>query len=288
MMRLTDPKYTYDKVLDECHTGITGNNSLKNKLDSNKKSLIDEGNRYSDLSKEGKLYKIKAIISKKGDDPVVLSDLTKSELSKFYDTYFVSKNKPTRKIYDYLLNSAEEKCPFCGGIGTPRNLDHFLPKSQFPQFSIFPKNLVPSCRDCNMDGNPVGFAEKAEEQIIQPYLDDDRFFLEQWVYASYSKNIYDLDPGCFTYFVKPPPKWSEVDKKRVEKHFSEFNIAQRYSTRAAEHLGIALGQVRYFKKKTGLDDSEFVKEFLQSSADSAPFSNHWQKGMYQALIDAIK
>lgn len=285
-MRLADPKYTYEKILDRCHAGITGNSSLKKKLNSNKKILIAEGEHYFKLSKKGELYRIKAITPKKGDDPVVLSDLRKSELSKFYDTYFVPEDKPAREIYESLLNSAEEKCPFCGGIGTPRNLDHFLPKSQFPQFAVLPQNLVPSCRDCNMDGNPVGYAEKAEEQIIQPYLDDDKFFLEQWIYASYNKNIYDLDPGCFTYFTTPPAKWSDIDKKRIEKHFFEFNIARRYSTRAAEHLGIALSQVRFLKNKPGLDDDD-IKAFLQNSVDSTPFPNHWQKGMYQALIDLV-
>ncbi|MBA5605377.1 HNH endonuclease [Duganella sp. FT3S] len=287
MMRLADPQYTYDKTLDECHSGITGNNSLKKKLNSNKKNLTDAGDNYSELSRKGELYLIKAINSKKGDDPVVLNDLKKSELMKFYDTYFVPEDKPTRAIYDYLLNSAKEKCPFCGGIGTPRNLDHFLPKSQFPQFSIYPRNLVPSCRDCNMDGNPIGFSETAEDQIIQPYLDDDRFFLEQWIHASYSKGVYDPTPGNFTYFTKPPAHWCDIDKKRVEKHFVEFNIAQRYSTKAAEHLGIALGQLNYFIKKTGVRDDDFIRDFFKSSADAASFPNHWQKGMYQALIDAI-
>lgn len=139
-----------------------------------------------------------------------------------------------------------------------------------------------------MDGNPIGYAEKAGDQIIQPYLDDDIFFSEQWIYATYSKNVFDVEPGCFTYFVKPPEKWTEVNKNRVEKHFLEFNIAKRYSTRAAEHLGIALGQVNNFRKVAGLDHDDFIRKFFQGSVDSVPFPNHWFKGMYQALIDSLK
>jgi hypothetical protein len=82
--------------------------------------------------------------------------------------YFVPEEKPARTIYDSLLNSAKEKCPFCGGIGTPRNLDHFLPKAHFPQFSVLPRNLIPACRDCNMDGKGHAFATNAEDQIILP------------------------------------------------------------------------------------------------------------------------
>tara|TARA_R110001583_G_scaffold117545_2_gene268684 strand:- start:179 stop:1057 length:879 start_codon:yes stop_codon:yes gene_type:complete len=39
-------------------------------------------------------------------------------------------------------------CPFCGAPKKPDTLDHFIPKVQWPEFSIFPNNLVPQCRGC--------------------------------------------------------------------------------------------------------------------------------------------
>ncbi|WP_417436817.1 HNH endonuclease [Idiomarina abyssalis] len=39
-------------------------------------------------------------------------------------------------------------CPFCGMPLRPLTLDHFIPKSKWPEYSILPNNLVPQCRGC--------------------------------------------------------------------------------------------------------------------------------------------
>lgn len=39
-------------------------------------------------------------------------------------------------------------CPFCGNPKKPDTLDHFIPKDEWPEYSIFPNNLVPQCRAC--------------------------------------------------------------------------------------------------------------------------------------------
>lgn len=39
-------------------------------------------------------------------------------------------------------------CPFCGNPLIPDTLDHFLPKEDWPEYSIFANNLVPQCRAC--------------------------------------------------------------------------------------------------------------------------------------------
>ena len=44
----------------------------------------------------------------------------------------------------------------------------------------------------------------------------------------------------------------EVDKQRVRKHFADFGLARRYATKAAEHLGTVLLQIRSLQQ-AGLD-----------------------------------
>lgn len=281
MMRLNDPIYDFEKTIDDCCLGITGNNTLLGRIEKGRGSLITQGDSYLKSAMKGELYLIDPINIENEKDPIVFDNLRKSDLVKVYDQYFVSDIKPARKIYESLLNSAKEKCPFCGGIGVPRNLDHFLPKAHFPQFSIFPRNLVPACRDCNMDGKGQSFSTYAEDQIIQPYLDHDRFFLEQWIYCKY--NIGDGNiPGDFEYFVDPPVEWSEIDKGRVRKHFSDFNLSKRYGIKAAEYLGTILRQVNYLEDR---DLRQEIKAIIfQPGIDAVPFPNHWSLGMYQALV----
>jgi hypothetical protein len=283
MMRLSEPKYSFETTLDECIAGITGNTSLQNKLISSKSVLIVAGGEYLNVAATGKLHTILPTNTDADDDPVVISSLKKSDLVKIYEQYFVAKSKPARKIYDALLNAAKEKCPFCGGIGTPRNLDHFLPKKHFPQFSVLPHNLVPSCRDCNMDGKGSAFATNAEDQIIHPYADKGIFFSEQWIFATYHEGN-GIKPGEFEYYTFPPDNWSVVDKARVRKHFKDFSLAKRYGDKAGQQLGTVLLQIERMKLAS-LDRGIIKNVLLQPAVDAAPFANHWQKGMYQALMN---
>jgi hypothetical protein len=282
MMRLSEPQYSCEQTLDECVAGITGDAVLRQKLSSSKPSLTAAEAQYLGAAGIGELHTIPSINTDGDADPVVINILKRSELIKIYDQYFVPEKKPARKIYDALINAAKEKCPFCGGIGTPRNLDHFLPKAHFPQFAILPHNLVPACRDCNMDGKAHAFATNAKDQIIQPYVDNDRFFLEQWIFATYHAGN-DVKPGKFEYFVNQPEGWCDVDKQRVSKHFDDFALARRYAIKAAEVLGTILQQIESLRK-IGLDSVTINAALLQPGVNAAPFVNHWQKGMYQALM----
>lgn len=40
-------------------------------------------------------------------------------------------------------------CPMCDGTLGDAEVDHFLPKSQFPLLAVHPMNLVPICQTCN-------------------------------------------------------------------------------------------------------------------------------------------
>jgi len=284
MIQLNNSLYNFDTTINECIAGITGNAALRNRVSDSKKSLLPEEARYLALANTNRLHTINSI-SHPPPDPIIAHTVTKSDLIKVYDQYFVPEEKPARRIYDALLNSAKESCPFCGGIGTPKNLDHFLPKTHFPQFSVLPHNLVPSCRDCNMDGKAQAFAVNAEDQIIHPYADKIIFFTDQWIFANYDSTI-NNDPGEFEYLVIAPGTWDDVDKQRALKHFTDFDLASRYSKKAAENLGTVLSQIQSLQS-IGLDNPTIIATILQPGITKAPFINHWQKGMYQALTNML-
>ena len=47
---------------------------------------------------------------------------------------------------------ASTRCQYCAGMNRePKTFDHYLEKKLYPQFSIFHRNLVPCCSDCNRD-----------------------------------------------------------------------------------------------------------------------------------------
>lgn len=285
MLRLNQPSHTYEQAIEECCKGITGNEALLQKVHNNKLLLQENAADYSRSACAGELYTLPFIVNQRDDDPVITGQLKKSELLTLYSTYFVNKCKPARIIYNALIAAADEKCPFCGGIGRPRNLDHYLPKTHYPQFSILPINLIPSCRDCNMEGKGDNFAGCEEEQILHPYLDDERYFNEQWIFARYLTGT-NNEPGVIEYFVDPPRYWDSSHKRRAIKHFNDFDLGLRFSKEAAPRLITYLGQIRALTE-IPLELEVAKNTILQTVINSAPFVNHWERVMCLALMNEL-
>ncbi|MFT5420428.1 MAG: hypothetical protein ACI9D5_001172 [Candidatus Endobugula sp.] len=280
-MRLAKPHYTVRCSLYACSQGVPENNSLQGRLVVADEDMDRLESGYITCAENGAMFTLDTFQNLPREGPEGfrgIAQIEKSELVAVYNTYFRGKSKPARKIYDYLLILAQDKCPYCGGIGRPKNLDHYMPKAHFTQFSILPLNLIPACLDCNLGSKASGYANTAEDQIIHPYLDGDRFFNEQWVFAK----VVQGDPSVIEYYVQAPNTWSDIDKKRVEKHFKEFDLGKRYSCLAADELSALVPQWKAFFPLIGIDGVKSC--LLEPVVESGVFPNDWKRVMYQAIF----
>lgn len=103
-------------------------------------------------------------------------------VTKFYgNRFFFLKDKHIERI-------GVEVCPYCGrsyvySVNHPTKsnpntkvkteLDHFLPKSEYPYLAINYYNLVPSCKTCNdspckWNNDPIG-KDRGHEYLMHPY-----------------------------------------------------------------------------------------------------------------------
>ncbi|MFD2642770.1 HNH endonuclease [Pseudomonas japonica] len=274
MRKMTITEYDPDYSYRQCVSAILSEQErgrMLDQVDGVKQAAID----YLEHTQRATTYTIVPIIAGKNQDPIVLGEITKSEFVYLYDYYMV-RREPGRSIYDAILVAANETCPLCGGVGQARTIDHYLPKANYPQFSVLPYNLIPACRDCNSDKkNPI--ITEAKKQHFHPYYDQACFYEEPWVVAVVSHEL----PCAVTYSASPPEQWTTLNKERATNHFNFFNISKRYSIRAAEELAILVHQRRGFLRDF---TPEAFAQFLQSIADSPDlFPNHWKKVMYKAL-----
>ncbi len=209
---------------------------------------------------------------------IVAGTLSKNDLTKLYSKYMVGSTGSARTIYDDIFVTANGKCPFCGGIGHVKTLDHYLPKANFPLYSVLPANLVPCCRDCNT-GLGATFATAPEEQTIHPYFDEDHFFSERWVVAT----IMQTDPVTAQFKAEPPVGWDQIDKQRAESHFQEYDLPARFSVEAAAEIAM-LTDLR----RTALRDmpADTFSNILRGNANSGTLPiNGWKRTTYSALAD---
>lgn len=62
------------------------------------------------------------------------------------------------------------KCPLCG-IHDVTDIDHYMPRSVFPEYSVHPLNLIPICHECNKRKGDVWLTDKGERLIFNAYFD---------------------------------------------------------------------------------------------------------------------
>jgi hypothetical protein len=230
---------------------------------------------YVQVAQNGNLYQIPQDHS--DNDAIYLGAARKQDFTNVYTNQMVVSSKPGRSIYDRILGSAPGgKCPLCG-FGQARTLDHYLPKSRYPQFSVFPSNLVPACYECNV-GKRNGVAADRISQSIHPYFDQ-ALINEQWLYARVIPHPFTIE-----FFVTPPHHWEPDDKERVRSHFSLMDLQRRLSTEATDELAAIHGVVMRNVSQYGFTEQDIRDDLLAQAADRlAIHKNSWQAALYQAL-----
>jgi len=279
MKKLSAPAFSDIETYLTC-TSSVANEVFRNRLESCSNIIQVKTTEYVQKAVTAELYSISYFSTVRGVDPVVVGNLKKSELTKMYSTYMVNKQYPARYVYDAILVAANDKCPFCGGIGQPKTLDHYLPKANYPFFSVLPANLVPSCRDCNA-GKSNNLALQPGKQVLHPYFDNDCYFNERWI----SAKVVMTNPIALEFYVNPPINWNQLRIERVTSHFTDFDLAKRYSLQAAEELSTLIYQRNSFMEN--FTSSEF-RDYLMSLDGDILFINHWKRVMYAALAANVE
>jgi hypothetical protein len=101
-----------------------------------------------------------------GVDPLYLSQ----ELSDLLKGHFRSPPKDVAYIRSMRAESRHRTCPMCGSFHSG-TLDHYLPQHDFPEFSLFSRNLVPACV-CNSYRRNLLEGQGPGERVLHPYYDD--------------------------------------------------------------------------------------------------------------------
>ncbi|WP_455179248.1 HNH endonuclease [Azospirillum melinis] len=200
-------------------------------------------------------------------------------MKSLYEENVVKSKGQARKIYDEIYVSAHGNCPYCGEIGDVETLDHYLPKAYFPSFAVLPVNLIPSCNKCNK-GTSGAFPLTPDLQPINPYLDDDHFFLERWITAE----VLRIDPIVARFKAEPPTHWSDTDKSRAKQHFIDYKLQERFSKQVSGEVGPLLTQ----RKITLRDFSEdqFRDHLNIIVNDEDLLLNGWKRTLYLALCES--
>ncbi|RQU49580.1 HNH endonuclease [Burkholderia cenocepacia] len=115
------------------------------------------------------------------------------------------------------------ECPSCGSPFIPDTLDHFMPKEDWPEFSIYPNNLIPQCRGCApIKGRRYYCATRKTAMFLHPMYSD----LLSNIGFRINVTLSDHGPDFAIGFVKLAAIDSALET-RLSTHFEELKIRSR-------------------------------------------------------------
>lgn len=200
-------------------------------------------------------------------------DVSSTEMTKVYDEKFARADAVGRKYYDMIMAQVERGiCPICG-VRLASTLDHYLPKAKVPTLSVTPSNLVPACRDCNMDKH-TDMALAPDATPVHLYYD--RLPEEPWLHVRMGDNLE------ITYYISCPDSWEASLKGRVEGHLDIYKLHKLYSAHAATEIG---DKKRMWKRLVdmGLEKEVFNDICEMRSSAEANDLNSWKSALYRGL-----
>lgn len=280
MIHLKLPKDipNFSDVIDLC---CEKNVVYKQNVLNAKDFLIQKGNDYKSLAISNALCKFDTTLPR---EDIIIGDLRNEHMIKLYE--YCLRDQRCGNIYDTIINLAKStKCPFCGGIGRPTQIDHFLPKSRYGHFSVLPDNLIPVCKDCNTEYKKEFIPTAENEQLIHPYLDKDAIFNEQWLYAKYIDDSSSI--GSVEYYVNPPEQWSQDQKEKVHFHFRTFHLSERLSEFATGCLSDVITQMQEYKKSGNTAMEDFEIGSIDSIINREQRANSWKKALFCAVKEQL-
>lgn len=164
-------------------------------------------------------------------DTIFPCDDDKDLLIDFYE-------HPPKKLKEEIIKRRNKhglkECPFCGMPLRPLTLDHFFPKSTWPEYSILPNNLVPQCRGCAPIKGEKYFDDGNNRSLfISPIYSDllEKVRLEINVFFVVTTNKYDFE---IIFIVGS--SIDQAEESRLVSHITTLKIKNRIDLYCRETL----------------------------------------------------
>jgi len=188
---------------------------------------------------------------------------------------------PKNGIYPYdELEKLRKKnkllaCPVCGEPGRPRTLDHCLPKTTYPEFSINFLNLVPACDWCQGEKLADYKTDAGTRSFIHPYFDD----VNQPLYAIKLQPPYITPVISLEMLTTLPLSLQQL----VSTHLHGIGFWERFK----EHFETSYQSILRLASKTReagkLTVTEMIENALELSIEKG--INSWDAVLYRSILE---
>jgi len=180
-----------------------------------------------------------------------------------------------------ILGAAGGLCCHCGHASAGE-IDHYLPKSPFPEFTVFTPNLLPACRRCNGIKSSVysraNGAPRFLHPVYHPLPDEDYLVAAVDVAATVLVN----------YSVQQTSGMSPSRFRTLQSHFEALKLGAYFQDEAVRVLSEQLASYyAYFRDGQANGVSKYLRREAQSNRVHYGRA-HWKPVLLQALADSAE
>jgi len=202
----------------------------------------------------------------------------KADLLKLYTSGNSRLVKLKNSITTVLDNRAMNTCQYCT-IAPVGSLDHIVPKNEFPEFSVNPKNLLPACTTCNSH-KKENWKKNNKTIFLNLYTDilpSDQYLFVNLVITANNiqptfelRNVNNINPDFF---------------ELLENHYSRLHLLKRFKK---ESHKIISELTNLISASSRLLDGNTIKQLVLTkiNEDKSVFgSNYYKSILEEALIN---
>lgn len=167
---------------------------------------------------------------------MAVSTITDDDDKKAIHTSFTSsfqkniKNNALKQVYE----ECRGVCPFCGA-GKLEEVDHYIPKEHYPEFTLFPLNLIPICNKCNKRKSDK-FVDGSNGRLFINFYTDDMESVD-FLSVDIEFTPTDVKKSTKIRYIADFSKIANTYLQEIVKHhYKELNLIKRYEEAANEEI----------------------------------------------------
>lgn len=188
---------------------------------------------------------------------------------------------PLKKLKERIDSTqSEARCQYCG-IDETSTLDHYLPKTRFPEFSMLAINLIPSCSRCNLLKGDRWLLD-GKRSVLNLYFDTiplDRFL--------FAKIDFLMDSPRMDFFLQKPDSVSTALFQIIRVHFDTLNLSSRFRRLINEIFSEVTIEIR---NAVSVDDKLILSLLADKAVNQASVYgvNNWRSAAWHAIAESPK
>lgn len=237
--------------------------SLKQELEAIADSQVSFFENYDEKFQSNTLSNI-------GSAPYLANDKNNLKTLYQYRSKKIQQLKNVLTRHPIHTKNILNTCQNCT-INEADTMDHVLGQSEFPEFSVHPKNLFPCCSVCNRMKSDRYVDEDGSQLFLNLYLDD--LPNSQYLHVDFGDNWLPR------FRLEQPDDVLDNIFSLIERHYQQLDLLNRFKDNSNEIISALMCTIRAFG---GDGIREKTEEICQ---DLAPFLgyNHRQVVLTRAL-----